>query len=149
MMRGIANVALVASTVASLGVGSASAIEIIWTLTGVAGIYFTLDNLKDARLSITAIRKMNGHNLSSAPELSIIAFGHYRNEVIRMMMCGVIVAVGIAAMITPPIANAPKHTTPVSLAITIGLFMLTALIVSSSFLDRRQRDLLMRDPVSP
>lgn len=123
----------------SLQWGTASLIELLWTLTGLVGIYLTWANLQDARQYITALEKVNGQK--SSKEVKIIAFGHYRNELFRIMMFLVVTGIGVVAMLTPPaIKNSP--VTPVSIAITLGLFTLTALLVMASFLDKRQRELL-------
>lgn len=139
-----AAVVIAAGTLATVQIGNASVIEIMWTLTGLVGIYITWSNLKDSRKYVTALRRMNGTNLKAMREMRIIAFGHYRNEVLRIALFGIIIAVGVAAMITPP-ATSNQKITPVSIAITIGLLAITAILVAASFLDRRQRDLMMEE----
>lgn len=138
--------------VAAIGVlasaqwGTVSLVEIIWTLTGLFGAYFTWSNLNDSKKYVKAVSAMNGERLVLARELRIIAFGHYRNELLRLAMFAIIITIGIAAMLTPP-AVAHQPVTPVAIAITMGLLGITALLVIASFLDRRQRD-LMKDSVS-
>lgn len=127
----------------SLQWGTASLIELLWTLSGLVGVYLTWGNLRDAKLYITALRHHSRKNgIKLRRETKIIAFGHYRNEIMRMWMFGIITMVGAVAMATPP---AVKHAkvTPVSLAITLGLLAITGILVTSSFLDRRQRDLVL------
>lgn len=127
----------------SLQWGTASLIELLWTLSGLVGIYLTWGNLRDAKLYITALRNHTSKNkLKLRRETKIIAFGHYRNEIMRLWMFAIITLVGAIAMATPPAIKHPK-VTPVSLAITVGLLAITGILVTSSFLDRRQRDLVL------
>jgi hypothetical protein len=119
---------------------TASLIEVLWTMAGLIGAYMTWGNLQDTRRYINAIRKRNGTKIGK--EVRIIAYGHYRNEIIRIISFVIITSVGAAAMLTPP-AVPHQPVTPVSLVVTIGLLLLTALLVAASFMDRRQRDLLL------
>lgn len=128
-------------TLGGLQWGSASLIEATWTLTGLVGIYLTANNLRDARRYITAIGRAY-EQVTVTDEMRIIAFGHYRNELLRLWMFLVVCGIGIVAMITPP-SNRHQPVTPVGIAITLGLFTITAALVLASFLDRRQRDLLI------
>jgi hypothetical protein len=126
----------------SLAWGSVSIVEILWTLMGIFGMYFSWRNMQDARLYVIAIEKLDGNNLARANEMRIIAFGHYRNEILRLCKFSVVISVGVAAMIAKP-ADPAAPISPLSLIITIGLFALVGLMSAASALDRRQRDLLM------
>lgn len=123
--------------------GNASIIEMIWTAIGVVGVWYAQHNIRDARKYIVALEKLNGDKLPEHEQLSIIAFGHFRNEILRMAVFAVICMVGVLAMITPS-ASGSMHVSTTGLIVTFGLFTIGVLEIIKSALDKRQRQLLGR-----
>lgn len=85
---------------------------------------------------------MNGRNLAQYRELRLIAYGHYRNDLLRFANHLTIVAIGAISMIIPNSGNETAHYDPAAVIVTVGFFTLSLLLTIASALDRRQREVL-------
>jgi hypothetical protein len=112
----------------------------LWTLIGITGASFGVMNLRESLKDIHAIEALNGNRLPQHRVLSVIAYGHYRNDLFRLAKQVTIIVIGVIAMIIPP-QNPKDPVTPVSLIVTGGLFTIAMLLVLASALDRRQREI--------
>lgn len=130
--------------IAALAIWHASLVEMIWTTIGLVGLFFTRRQLHRTSQLIEATRKFNGHNLPQHRELRIIAYGHFRNAMFRLAKTLTLVVIGVFAMILPN-TNRSDQVTPVGVAISIGFFMISLLIVIPGILDERQAELMADD----
>lgn len=80
---------------------------------------------------------MNGHTFGKYQSMKILAFGHYRNDLFRLAQYLIITMIGLLACIFPPTLSKA-----VGLVVTGGLFTIVLLLIMSSILDHRQRELM-------
>lgn len=123
--------------------GDVALTELVWTILGIIGTFITYDNMRDARKYIEAVEKMNGKNLVNYRMLTVIAFGHYRDEMFRLIKFAAITAAGVALMLTPP-ADAKQPISATQVVVFIAFFTLEITMLAASALDRRQREIMRR-----
>jgi hypothetical protein len=128
--------------IAELAVWHASVLEMVWTLIGLIGMYFGISNLHWSNNDLRALKALNGGNVKRFTIMRVIAFGHWRNDLFRLMKQLTITVIGVIAMILPTPPRQTTPITPVGVLITGGLFTISILIVMASVLDRRQREAL-------
>lgn len=73
-----------------------------------------------------------------------VAIGNIRRESLRVFKVGIFTAIGLFAMATPP-ANPAHPVTPAGVAVAGGLIAATVSMVWGSWLDRRERILLLAE----
>lgn len=129
--------------IALLELWHATILEVIWLVMGLAALYLTSNNLRDVSKTLYAV-ELADVDPYEKQRLRVIAQGHFRNDLIRMMKSLNIVAAGLIAVIAPPITPT-SQLTPVGAAVTIAIFNLALLLVVASFLDRRQRRMMARN----
>lgn len=121
--------------------GTVQLTEVIWTVLGVLGGYITWLNATDAKRYIDALRAIDGNTLKMHQQMQVIAVGHYREEMLRLIKFVIITSVGIAAMFSPP-ADPARPISALSLTVTLGFFGLVITMLVASLLDKRQRELM-------
>lgn len=112
----------------------------LWTLIGVTGGIFGIQNLKDSKKNIDALLALNGKNIEKYRPLRMLAYGHYRNDLFRLSKLFTITTVGVIAMLAPPVTKNAQPISPVGVAITVGFFLIAIQVLLASILDRRQRE---------
>jgi hypothetical protein len=125
--------------------GSASLIEIVWTLIGVGVIGVSLYALP----RVVADWKLAKRG-QRGPAMTLLARGHIEREFLRLAQGFIILAVGIYAAITPSIVPGPVVISLTGLVITAGLLLLGVLVAVQSIRDRQRRTaaerILRREP---
>lgn len=121
--------------------GSANLIEIIWTATGVGMIAISLYALPRVVGDYVIVKRIPGHYSTAR---TLLARGHIRREMIRLIQGLIVFIVGIYAVIQPNITPGPVVVTPFALVLTVGILALGALSGLQSLLDQRQRTLAER-----
>jgi len=105
---------------------SFSIIELLWTLTAVAAIYLATRSLVDAWADLSAVRPLANGRVR-------LASASVRREIIRMVVNGIYLTIGIIAGLIPANPNATIFS-----VIFGGIFWLSSgLLALSSWLDRR------------
>ena len=113
--------------------GTASLIEILWLATALAGLYLSAINAWEAVLDFRALGgKRNGRYR--------LALGTIRREFIRGLVNAIFLGIGIVAAVTP----ANPNSTPLGVAVALGLLMASVSYNANSALDRADRIYLMR-----
>ena len=113
--------------------GTASLIEILWLATALAGLYLSAINAWEAILDFRALGgKRNGRYR--------LALGTIRREFIRGLVNAIFLGIGIVAAVTP----ANPNSTPLGVAVALGLLMASVSYNANSALDRADRIYLMR-----
>lgn len=114
-------------------IGSATLIEILWTLIGLAGLGIVLPNLWAAINSMDVL----GHTPSDERDAaSVLIKGNIRRELLRVTKLLFIVLIGVVAMAQtqPPGTN---KITITGLILTGVLFSIGGVISLQSILDKR------------
>ena len=119
-------------------VGTASLLEIAWTLAALIGLIVTLANVSEGMRDL-----MLGLTGRGGPLVPVVAWNNVRNEIVLASVLTGFMMIGIVAMNTPNHAPSGDDVGQV-LAATI-LIGLEILIVVNSFLNRRDRQVL-KDP---
>lgn len=113
----------------------------IWTAIGLIGVGFGWSNLRFSKRYLDALEVMNGKNLSQHRIMKIIAYGHFRNDLLRMFALLTITFIGIFSMVVPsPETTNGHHITFSGIIVTCGIFAITVEIIIASILDKNQRD---------
>lgn len=123
--------------------GTVNVFEIIWTLIGVVGLYYCMKNIRDVNRSIHALHEMDGKTFEAWNRMQIIAGGHFRNEVFRILISSMFIAVGTIAMLLPSVTP-HKPVSPLMVVISLAFFVIEAIVVSASVMDNRQREILIK-----
>lgn len=119
-------------------VGSATAIEIIWTVAGIIVFILSVWNLIGVLNDLVAASYATAQGEHGVIIL-MLAWGYTRRELIRVFQCIIIIVIGLLACLTPSPALVATRITIVGLILTIGLVLISLLIGLQSFLDLRQR----------
>lgn len=122
-----------------------SQVEMAWTIAGVIGLIFALTNLYDAGQDKLALRRLDDNSPRTQALISIAHAGE-RQEFLRSIKMGIVIALGVISGVEPPVLSdaereqlgIPLWTTSTKL-ITAGLLSIVALIVVQIILDRRLR----------
>jgi hypothetical protein len=115
--------------------GTATPLEITWSLLALIGLIVTLSNvgeaMRDLILGLTGI---------GGPLVPVVAWNNVRNEIVIALMLSGFLIIGLVAMTTPtnPDSGSDVGRTVVG-AVLIGLELLT---VINSFVNRRDRQVL-------
>jgi hypothetical protein len=138
LARGIGALALVfgATLIEIPSWGSANLIEIIWTATGVGMIAVSVWALPRVIGDWIIGRRIPGHYSKAR---TLLARGHIRREIIRLAQGGIVLTIGIYAVVQPNPLPGPVVVSPFALVLTVGLLALGALTGLQSVLDSRQR----------
>ena len=113
--------------------GTASLIELLWVLAALGGLYLAGVNAWEAVLDFRALAgKRNGRYR--------LALGTIRREAIRGLVNAIFLGIGIVAVVTP----ASPYSTPLGVAVSLGLLLASVTYNANSALDRADRIYLMR-----
>lgn len=105
---------------------------------GVIGVYFGYRNYRSSKRDIYMLHEIRkGGSVEHYRALRIIAFGHYRNDTLRLAKHSVVLAIGIISALLP---NPSSRSTPTQIVVTVGLFVIIVLLILASALDRQQRE---------
>jgi hypothetical protein len=127
--------------IADIAVWHASLVEILWMMIGLTGMVIGWSNLADSRENLKALQTMNGNNIASHRVVSVLAYGHYRNDLFRFSKHTMIALIGVISCIVPP-STRTQPVTATGLIVTMGLFYISIALLMASTLDRRQRESL-------
>ena len=112
--------------------GTASLIELAWLLTAMAGLYLSGLNAWEAFLDYQSLGgKVNGRRR--------IAIGTVRREAVRGLVNAIFLGIGLVALVTP----ANPNSTPLGVAVSVGLLLASVAYNANSYLDRADRVYLM------
>lgn len=116
--------------------GSASILEVAWTLVGIVGVAFTAGLLRECVGDLRALKGAPTYVEGGARH--IVARQHIRNMAQRLAMLTAFVVIGVALMLTPPPS---QHAGPSrAAAILAGVFLFVEFtIVGGSIQDRNDR----------
>ena len=119
-------------------IGSVSIIELAWLLTAMAGIALAGLNAWEAILDYRALGgKRNGRRR--------IALGTVRREALRGLVNAIFLGIGMVAAFTP----ANPNSTPLGVAVSLGLLIASVAYNLNSLMDRRDRLYLLRYGLQP
>lgn len=114
--------------------GTLTLIEAIWLWSGLLALTFAglrmSPLLDDYRLA----------GKTSERDLSVIARGYLRRELIRVAQACTIIAIGVYTALEPSSVPGPARTSVVGLVITAALILLSLLVSLQSYLDWRDRE---------
>jgi hypothetical protein len=113
--------------------GTASLIEIVWTLCGVAVIVFSVYGIPYT-ISLWRTAVQQGDEV-----MEILAGGYVRRESFRVIQGVLIAAIGVYGCVIGQPRPGPVVVSPVGLFLTCGLLLIGATIAAQSMLDRRQQ----------
>ena len=112
--------------------GTASLIELAWFLTALTGLYLSALNSWEAVLDYRALGgRRNGRRR--------IALGTVRREGLRGLVNATFLGIGLVAILTP----ANPNSTPLGIAVSLGLLLASVAYNLNSALDRADRIYLM------
>lgn len=116
--------------------------ELLWTVFGLVGLFITVRNLED----VTSIYLLVKDELKrgSDGDWIAIALSSVRQEALRVLIMIVAVGIGVGAMLIPP-ANQDIPISQLQIIITVGIFLIVAITILQSYLDRQVRDFLRRE----
>lgn len=129
---------LVTTLITVPAVGTATVIEILWTLFGIGGLAVVTPNLWAAVHNMDVVAAAPREE---RPAAAIVIRGAIRRELIRVVILLLLVIVGIVAMGqgSSPMGN---KTTVTGLFVTFVFFGVSALVVAQSVLDKRDSRLV-------
>jgi len=107
--------------------GSATLLELVWTLAGLASFVVSFMNLADAHADLLAARASGKNGV-----LRAVAWMEVREEGLRVAKSALIALAGAAAMLTPP-ANPARPITPLAVIVTALVCALAALVAAGAF----------------
>jgi hypothetical protein len=116
--------------------GTASLIEIIWFVVGLCAFIFSMVAMPKVVTDYVLSRDAADRGSKVGKARLLLARGHVRREVIRLIQSGIIMGIGAYALVQP---NLFTKITPSGLILTIGLVALAVLVAFQSLLDRNQR----------
>jgi hypothetical protein len=122
-----------------------SQVEMAWTIAGMVGFIFAAANLYDAGQDKLALMKLDDDSPRTRALLAIARAGE-RQEGLRMLKMGIIIALGVISGVQPPpLTDAQREKlgipiwTTSSIIITAGLLGIVGIILIQILLDRRLR----------
>jgi len=112
-----------------------------WILLGEVGFIVTVSNLKDSIQDRAALRVLGKNG-----DLERLAKDGIRTEIVRIIQCIAVMAIGVIAASATPTLTAEQREklhipvwTPTSITLTAGLLLIIVGIVVQSVLDRHVR----------
>lgn len=116
--------------------GTASLIEIAWTLLAAIGALYHMRGVHDAGGDLSFLKRagLNGRR-------RVVALRNLRSEITRLFVKTIFFGVGVVALVTPP----PERTsnTTASLIAGVGLVLALLALTFDSFLERQDRETLL------
>ena len=116
----------------------------IWSVAGIVGCIIGYLNLRESQKTIDALRKLNGKHYLQYNTMQILGYGHYRNDLFRLAKHGVVLLIGVIAMVLPS-PNPHEPVTPLGVAVSVGFCTIVGLLILASALDRRQYEIMERE----
>jgi hypothetical protein len=122
-----------------LNYGTASILEIIWTVVGIVGLLTVAWLLHEAFLDRAAVGRSMDFRGRTAEK--IIAEQNVRRLLQKVACFAVFVGIGIAAILTPPPVAPTAQPGPslYAVALSSGLVLVEVLLTLSAIQDRRDR----------
>jgi hypothetical protein len=116
--------------------GTASLIEIIWFAVGLCAFILSLVSTPKVLTDYGISKEAPDRGSVVGEARLLLARGHVRREVIRLLQSGIIMSIGAYALVQP---NVFTKITVSGLILTAGLVALAVLVALQSLLDRNQR----------
>lgn len=116
--------------------GSASVLEIAWTILGILGLAFTIQGLSQCLADRAALLK-SAHYIKRGAR-DVIARYNIRNMVQRVTIFVAIIVVGTVAMLSTPI-NTKAGPSPYAATLSGAFLIIELIMVAGAFWDRGDR----------
>jgi hypothetical protein len=113
--------------------GTVTIIEVIWTAVAGIGLAVSIWALNDA---VATLRYLEARSINGARHLT--ARANTRNEVIRTLIHGMYLILGIIALAAPP-ANPAHPISATSVIIGVGLITTVTLLITKTIWSRHDR----------
>lgn len=113
---------------------NANVIELIWLLSGIVAMFFTLKHMRELFFDWNLEKSSNNKSLTK------IAWGYCRREIIRFVQGLCITVIGIYSSITPPAFKGHDYISPIGIILTLVLVLLASLITTQSLMDWKTRN---------
>jgi hypothetical protein len=113
---------------------NATLIEVIWLVSGLFALTLTL-----LRLPVL-LRDYRYAQERGDGDLCVISRSYLRREIVRIAQAGAVIAIGVYAVLSPPLVPGPARISLVGLWLTGTLISISLLIGLQSFLDWRDRE---------